>query len=240
MSAHLVCCSATDELLRTYPALTQMDEAHPWFRPFVHEVVVEKMRISKLTIVRLALALSLSFFDIITDLLTVSAYWGGNLQTTAHTILALVCLSLLFQSFATFMRYRHLGAKQVAREVSLVLCFVKPVVDLYRQIIGEEVDGAPFNTASERVIHKIAETVCESVPGCIIQVITFLLVVNRPALPFASIVISWITTAFKTSSLAFSLDKDLVSRQRNSKFYGTHDHLPAPHCNATAIANLLV
>ena len=114
---HNMPSKAADELLRTYPALTQMDEAHPWFRPFVHEVVVEKMRISKLTIVRLALALSLSFFDIITDLLTVSAYWGGNLQNTAHTILALVCLSLLFQSFATFMRYRHLGAKQVAREV---------------------------------------------------------------------------------------------------------------------------
>jgi hypothetical protein len=78
---------------------------------------------------------------------------------------------------------------------------------------GHEVDGAPFDTQTERSICKIIETVCESVPASIIAMVALLLVGKWAWAPIVSIVVSWITMAFKATSLTFSLDTDRRRRK---------------------------
>jgi hypothetical protein len=85
---------------------------------------------------------------------------------------------------------------------------------------GREVDGAPFDTASERRICKVIETVCESVPSSIIAMVAVLLSGRWAWAPIVSIVISWITTTFKATSLSFDFDTDCSKRKLNSWFYG--------------------
>jgi predicted anti-sigma-YlaC factor YlaD len=80
---------------------------------------------------------------------------------------------------------------------------------------GHEVDGTPFDTNTERNICKIIETVCESVPASIIAMVALLLIGKWAWAPIVSIGISWITTAFKATSLTFSMDKDRMKRKRD-------------------------
>jgi hypothetical protein len=94
---------------------------------------------------------------------------------------------------------------EIARELLIVLSFFKPVIDLRRLMGGHEVDGAPFDTATERSYCKVIETVCESVPSSVIAMVALLS--GRWAwAPIVSIGISWINTAFKATSLSFDLD----------------------------------
>jgi hypothetical protein len=85
---------------------------------------------------------------------------------------------------------------------------------------GHEVDGAAFDTATERIVCKVIETVCESVPASIIAMVALLLSGHWAWAPIISIVISWITTAFKATSLSFDLDTDRAKRTDNPSFFG--------------------
>ena len=106
-------------------------------------------------------------------------------------------------------------ASEIAKEMLIVLSFFKPVIDLRRLMGGHEVDGAPFYTQTERSICKIIETVCESVPASIIAMVALLLIGKWASAPIVSIGISWITTAFKATSLTFTLDTDRKSRKKH-------------------------
>jgi hypothetical protein len=121
-----------------------------------------------------------------------------------------------------FYRNKHRSAGEIAKEMLIVLSFFKPVIDLRRLIGGHEVDGAPIDTLSERNICKIVESVCESIPASIIAMVTLLLVGKWAWAPIVSIVISWITTAFKATSLTFSFDTDRKRRKSNPWFAPRH------------------
>jgi hypothetical protein len=81
-----------------------------------------------------------------------------------------------------------------------------------------EVDSAAFDTATERIICKVIETVCESVPASIIAMVALLLVGKWAWAPIVSIVISWITTAFKATSVSFSFDTNRRLRKLDPWF----------------------
>jgi hypothetical protein len=108
----------------------------------------------------------------------------------------------------------HRSAGEIAKEVLIVLSCFKPVIDLRRQMDGHDVDGAPFDTNTERNICKGIETVCESVPASIIAMVALLRIGKWAWAPIVSIGISWITTAFKATSLTFSLDTDRKNRKK--------------------------
>ena len=130
----------------------------------------------------------------------------------------MVGLSIVAQSLAVFYRNQHRSAGEIAKEVLIVLSFFKPVIDLRRLMGGHEVDGAPCDTQTESNVCKVIETVCESVPASIIAMVALLLVGKWAWAPIVSIVISWITTAFKATSLTFSLDTDRKRRRIDPRF----------------------
>ena len=122
------------------------------------------------------------------------------------------------------MRNRHRSAGEIAKELLIVLSFFKPVIDLRRLMNDHKVDGAPIDTQTERNICKVVETVCESVPASIIAMVALLLVGKWAWAPIVSIVISWITTAFKATSLTFSFDADRKKRKVDPWFVPRHHH----------------
>ena len=129
--------------------------------------------------------------------------------------MAMVCFSIAAQSLLVFYRNMHRSAGEIAKELLIVLSCFKPVIDLRRQMDGHEVDGAPFDTNAERSYCKVIETVCESVPASIIAMVALLLTGKWAWAAIVSIGISWITTAFKATSLTFSMDKDRMKRKRD-------------------------
>jgi hypothetical protein len=145
----------------------------------------------------------------------------------------MVGLSIAAQSLVVFHQNKHRSAGEIAKEVLIVLSFFKPVIDLRRLMGGQEVDGAPIDTQGERNTRMVVETVCESVPASIIAMVALLLVGKWAWAPIVSIVISWITTAFKATSLSFSLDTNRRLRKLDPWFaptttISTTTHHPPP------------
>jgi hypothetical protein len=175
--------------------------------------------------------------DIGSDLSTMLVYFVTDQYFTGLLILAMVCFSMAAQSIVVFYRNKHRSAGEIAKETLIVLSCFKPVIDLRRQMNGHEVDGAPFDTNTERNICKIIETVCESVPASIIAIVALLLIGKWAWAPIVSIGISWITTAFKATSLTFSMDKDRKKR-RCDPWYAQTTSTPSRHRTTSCLREL--
>jgi hypothetical protein len=198
-----------------------MAEQCVWFEPMLGVVVLSLMAASVGTKLRLALSTALSMLDIGSDMSTMLVYFVTGQYLTALLILAMVGFSIAVQSILVFYRNKHRSAGEIAKEVLIVLSCFKPVIDLRRQMDGHEVDGAPCDTTTERNICKIIETVCESVPASIIAMVALLLIGKWAWAPIVSIGISWISTAFKATSLTFSMDTDRKSRKKHPQYART-------------------
>jgi hypothetical protein len=235
--------NAVAEVLDKYHALRTMAQQCVWFEPMLAAVLLSLMAASAGTKLRLALSTALSMLDIGSDLSTMLLYFVTDQYFTGLLILAMVGFSIAAQSAIVFCRNMHRSAGEIAKEVLIVLSFFKPVIDLRRLMGGHEVDGAPFDTQAERSGCKVIETVCESVPASIIAMVALLLVGKWAWAPIVSIVISWITTAFKATSLTFSFDTDRKKRKRNPWFATPTTQPPhylranASTCKACVCAN---
>ena len=216
--------NAVAEVLDKYHALRMMAQQCVWFEPMLAAVLLSLMAASAGTKLRLALSTALSMLDIGSDLSTMLVYFVTDQYLTGLLILAMVGFSIAVQSLAVFYRNKHRSAGEIAKEVLIVLSFFKPVIGLRRQMGGHEVDGAPFDTKTERNVCKVVETVCESVPASIIAMVALVLVGKWAWAPIVSIVVSWITTAFKATSLTFSFDTDRKRRKSNPRFAPQHHH----------------
>jgi hypothetical protein len=212
---HVSTANAVAEVLDKYRVMRTMVDQCVWFEPMLGVVVLSLMAASVGTKLRLVLSTALSMLDIGSDLSTMLVYFVTDQYLTGLLILAMVCFSIAAQSIVVFYRNMHRSAGEIAKELLIVLSCFKPVIDLRRQMDGHEVDGSPFDTITERNFCKIIETVCESVPASIIAMVALLLIGKWAYAPIVSIGISWITTAFKATSLTFSMDTDRKSRKKH-------------------------
>jgi hypothetical protein len=238
--AHVAPANAVAEVLDKYHALRTMAQQCVWFEPMLAAVLLLLMAASVETKLRLTLSTALSMLDIGSDLSTMFVYFLTDQYFTGLLILAMVCVSMAAQSLIVFYRTKHRSAGEIAKEVLIVLSCFKPVIDLRRLMGGREVDGAPFDTNTERNVCKVVETVCESVPASIIAMVALLLVGKWAWAPIISIVISWITTAFKATSLTFSFDTHRKNRKLDPWFAPTAttplQKLCASTCKALAVS----
>jgi hypothetical protein len=169
---------------------------------------------------RLTQSAALSLLDVGSDVFAMLTYYVAGELLTGSLIFMAVCFSIATQAGLVYYRNMHRSASEIAKEVLIVLSFLKPLIDLRRLMRGHEVEGAPIDTATERAVCKIIETACESVLAAIIAMVALLRSGRWGWAPIVSIVISWIVTAHKATSLTFDLDTDRAKRKRNPWFYG--------------------
>jgi uncharacterized membrane protein YhdT len=215
---HMAPGSALAEILTMYPALRATARQSAWFEPMLEAMLIRRMAVSTGKKVRLLVGTALSLLDVGTDISTILLYYLSSQSATASLIMAMVCLSIAIQSVVVVIRNRHRSTGEIAKELLILLSFLKPVIDLQRLMGGHEVDGAPFDTATERNICKIIETACESVPISIISMVALLRSETWAWEMTLAIFISWITTAYKATSLSFDFDTDRSKRQLEQWF----------------------
>jgi hypothetical protein len=169
---------------------------------------------------RFLLSAILSLLDVSSDVVTMVFYWLSGQLESALAILAMLSLSVAMQMLVVFFRNRHRSRYEIAIEVLIVLSFFKPVIDLRRLSSRHDFDGVPFDISTERTMCKIIESVCESVPASILQIITMLILGRWPAALLVSISLSWIATAYKCAMITCEIDTNPRSRAYNPLFYG--------------------
>jgi hypothetical protein len=217
---HIHAAKAVAELMRRYPALRSMAENKAWFEPFISVVVSRLMEASGGTKLRVSFGMLMAFIDVVSDLGAIVAYFSASQPAIASAIMAMVLLSVTIQALIVFVRNMHRRKDEIAKELLIVLSFFKPVVDLYRLIMGHEIDGAPFDTAMERNICRVIESICESIPTSMIIIVGILSVGEWSWLVLLSVLISWVSTALKTATLSLDMDEDRHARDRDGWFYG--------------------
>jgi hypothetical protein len=217
---HMVPERALAEIFHTYPVLRATADQCVWFEPMLRVMLVRQMEDSKSSTMRLVWSTTLSLLDVGTDLYAVIIFYQTNDSVSGSLILAMVILSIAAQLLIVFLRNKHRSFGEIARELLIVLSFFKPVVDSRRLLVGYEVDGAPFNTATERTMMKIIESVCESLPSSLISAIALAWSAEWAWAPVVSVLMSWLVTALKIVSLSFNLDMDRANRHTNPQFFG--------------------
>ena len=211
---------ATRQALNKYPSLGSLAEQHAWFAPMLEAIARAQLAWTLGAKLRLTLSTVLSLFDVGSDLSSViNAFLGGQADL-ACGILATVALSVAIQTLVVVIRNVHRGWWTVCKEVLICFSFFKPVVDLLRQLHGEEAEGAPFDVTAERAACKVIETTCESLPCAIILLIHVLRTCQFSWVLCLSIFLSWLATAQKTADIAFTLDTDSERRRTNPTSYG--------------------
>ena len=217
---------AVDDFIAGCPALSVLASQLPPFRSFVIVVahLVSKTRwVHQVWVtMRLVISSCLSFLDAATDIISIRVFYRRRQYKFAIGCSVMILVCLLMQCFLVFLQNRRNGTKKVMIEVGWVLSMLKPGVDAWRAIRGEQEDGTLFTPQTEFIIAKCIELFCESIPSAIMQFMAFLLSVLAGQTNHASLVsvfVSILTISFVSCLITFDMDVKLSNR-RKSPFYG--------------------
>jgi len=156
---------------------------------------------------RVILGAGLSILDMATDIFVIVGYMGKE-ETSRYgwSLLWMVVSSIMLQLMTVFMQSRKTPLKMFG-EMLIVLTGLKPVLDGYNVISGKTMDKHSFmDAAAELTFSQCTEIVCESIPGCILQLYAMLESGEMPRRAIVSVAISALTTGFSSATMSFNFD----------------------------------
>jgi hypothetical protein len=136
------------------------------FEPIVIGIGKDLIFASTLGLVkRVVLGAGLSIMDMITDIFVIRDYLRIGDTTSAHTLMAMIGLSIVAQLILAYVQNRKKSKWVILRELLIVLSGLKPAVDAYRVAMGYEDELSALEPLVEMSLGKGAELACESIPG---------------------------------------------------------------------------
>jgi len=136
------------------------------FEPIIIGVAKDLMVASTLGLAkRVVLGAGLSIMDMITDIFVIRDYLRIGDTTSAHTLMAMIGLSIFVQLIIAYVQNRKKSKWVILRELLIVLSLLKPAVDAYRVATGYEDERNSFDPLLDMGLGKSTELACESIPG---------------------------------------------------------------------------
>ena len=168
----------------------------------------------------------LSFFDVASDVFSISENFVAGRTEIAYALLSTILLSFALQLALAVTVHRHQGSQVVAQEMCFVLCGCKPFVDARRIIRGVKIVGAPVDAKVERLSAEVFELTVEAIPAAIIQIVGVLGGAKPGLATVISIAFSFVAIAVVSASIFFSKDTDDHLQLINPAFYGAAPESP--------------
>ncbi|GMI23650.1 hypothetical protein TeGR_g6548, partial [Tetraparma gracilis] len=216
--------AAVDEWILTFPALQELESAHPFFRPFMDEIVKHLLSTTDFGLkLRVFGGAGLSVFDLISDVYMIVVFLRSeDTRSIAHVNIACVVLSLIVQGVVVYLVNKKRSWRRIAREMLYVVSCIKPGIDAARVAAGNEnEDGlATMKPINELSYCKIVEMVLESIPAAIIQTRAFIISEERSTLALVSIATSCCTTGFAAATVWYDYDTSPEKRRTSPKLAG--------------------
>ncbi|GMI54437.1 hypothetical protein TeGR_g3786 [Tetraparma gracilis] len=217
--------AAVDEWILTFPALQELETAHPFFRPFMNEIAKHILSVADFGLkMRLFSGAGLSVFDIVSDVYMIVVFLGSEeTRGVAHVNIACVALSLFWQLVLVGFVNKKRSWRRIACEVLYVVSYLKPGIDAARVAAGNENDDglAACYPLAELTGSKMIEMVFESIPAAIIQTRAFIISEERSTLALVSIIISCCTTGFAAATMWYIILACMVKPEYRHRFYST-------------------
>jgi len=222
LATNLTAEAGVDEWIGTYRCLGELDRREAWFRPMLN--IVAKRLLGEVSWglkMRVFMGAGLSIMDMATDIFVILRYMEKD-ETRGYgwSLLLMVLGSIVLQLLMVGIQNSKKPVVML-KEILIVLTGLKPAFDCMRTVTGVEMEEHHvFDGRFELVATKMCEMVCESIPGCLLQL--YVLVKERTASKstIGSVVISAMTTGFSSASISFDLDVDPAARKLDPTFYG--------------------
>ena len=111
------------------------------------------------------------------------------------------------------------------RDFLIVVTGMRPAYGAYKVCMGKEMEEQHVVDAiNELTAIKVVEIVCESVPGCVLQMFAMLKKMQQNEAigraEVASVVVSALTTGYSSATISYDYDTDPVKRKETPDFYG--------------------
>jgi hypothetical protein len=213
--------SGTDHWIGKYKAIQNITEEHPFLKFSIvsigQNILLEAPWGSAFRIWSGAI---ISFFDMITDIVMIFDYFENDLSWGAHFLLFCVSLNIVVQNIIVIAQNRKLGPARVAQEMVIIFLCVKPAADAARLVSGKAQEkGTPITPFQEMQISKLVEVVSEALPSSTYQVFVMLRSGRASRRSVVSILISLLSVALASTSVAFDFDCDSNHRANRPDFY---------------------
>ena len=191
---------------------------HPFFKGMML-AIAKKVAVESNTGMkyRLSVSVGLTYMDVSSDIYMMQQYWVQGRFVTFYTCLAIMIVHSFVQLVLCFVQNRK-NKKYMAKEMALILMFIKPVIDLMRLIRSDP--KQPHQTIdglAEMMGSKQIEAVFEAFPQTLVQDVALISDLLRGEVnigPIISIVISALTAAYTQAVIGYDVDVDPDEREK--------------------------
>jgi hypothetical protein len=209
---------AVDEWILAFPALGELDTEYRWFRPFMRSVAVALMKNSIYGLItRAYLGALFSVLDMVSDVYVIYQYVTQGRMEYAVPLILMLCLSISCQLLLVWVQYSQVKEnrlKHLFLNWVYVLTFLKPGIDAYRVISGNDrLPGAAGNALLEFTWSRNCEMFTEALPGFVLQVIAFLATQDKSRGALMSILISVASASLVSTNTTYEIDVNPEFRQ---------------------------
>ena len=203
-------------------SIVELFERYDWMESLLLEAAQEVMNTAPWGLMwRVCTGAFLSVLDIVTDVVVIVGYMGKEeTRGYGYSLLMMLVGSMVLQLLVVFMQTRK-KPLLMAGEALVVVTGLKSAVDAYRVCSGKKMEEHNvFDAKTELAFTKCAEMVCESIPGCLLQLYVMLKVKDTSGRAVTSVLVSALTTGYSSGTLGYDYDTDPVGRKETPDFYG--------------------
>ena len=133
----------------------------------------------------------------------------------------MIAICMVVQLLVVWAQH-HKKPAGMAKDMLLVVTFLKPASDAYKRASGDEgEDHHILPPKLELVVFKGIEMSCESIPSTVLQMLAIMEAGSAPGTTeLLSVAVSILTTAFTSTAISVDSDCDPERRRLNPRFYG--------------------
>ncbi|GMI32508.1 hypothetical protein TeGR_g10375 [Tetraparma gracilis] len=206
------------------PSMVELFKKLPWVEEMIVTMGEELLKNAAWGMwFRVISGSGLSMVDLATDINVIRVYFEEGQNGYGWMMLGMVLASMGLQLLVVVVQNGKMGWGKLLREVLITVSGLKPGVDAMRVVSNAEMDEHHMMDAKmELVVNKCCEMVCESVPGCILQVYALIQGASGDKMrtKVLSIAVSALTTGMSSASISYDFDSDPEMRRLLPSFYG--------------------
>ena len=206
------------------PEVADLFSSDPFFKAMML-AIAKKIAVGSNTGMkyRLGVATWLTYMDVSSDLYMMRKYFLEGRMGTFYACLAIMIVHTFVQLILCFVQNRR-NKKYMAKEMALILIFVKPIVDLMRLIRNDpKQPHQMLDGLNEMMASKQIEAVFEAFPQTLVQYVALISdILNGEVniVPIMSILTSALTAAYAQAVIGYDADIDPDRREKGGLIYG--------------------
>ena len=184
-------------------SMVELFERYNWVESMLLEMAQDVMNTAPWGLMwRVCTGAFLSVLDMVTDVVVIMGYMGKEeTRGYGYSLMGMLVGCMVLQLFVVFLQNRK-KPWAIAKEVLVVVTGLKGPFDAIAVCRGQKKEEHHVIDAKQMLVAaKMCEMVCESIPGCLLQMYVLLKVGDTGKREMTSLVISSLTAGYSSGTL---------------------------------------